>query len=129
MKEIYVKEMPKNCLNCPCSDEDYERGVHCNFGLEQDLYTEVGKTLAHNGKQRPLFLYETLPKDCPLKSLHEHDKELVAKQINTIDGIFNHFNNKLKGTKFDERMVFIELQALHQKIITTLQKEIQHDKN
>lgn len=103
--KVYVEELPKSCGCC----EFYSQDKYCAY------------CLMLNEKLR----YIDKDKDCPLKSLHDHDKELVAKQVKTINGVLNHFNNKLKGAKFDERMIFIELQLLKKNIIETLQKEFE----
>ena len=59
-KEIYVKEMPKDCWDCPCQDNE-------------------------SGRCKILNRYvDYIPKDCPLKSLHDHDKELVEKVLDKV---------------------------------------------
>ena len=57
MKEIYVKEMPKKCEEC-------------------SIYSINGKCrLLH----KYTYDYTARPSCCPLKSLHEHDKEYEDK--------------------------------------------------
>lgn len=67
-KEIYVKETPECCEDCP----------------------------VHNGtngicKLSHKYTYDTPPKDCPLKSLHEHDKELVEKVLKEVEDSFTAY--------------------------------------
>ena len=77
MKEtkVYVDELPKSCGCC----EFYSQDKYCAY------------CLMLNEKLR----YIDKDKDCPLKSLHEHDKELVEKVLNRVkkelDGDYNHF--------------------------------------
>lgn len=68
MKEIYVKEMPKSCRECPCSFKDYATFKWCN-AYEKGKLTFISDDIYK----------EKRFEDCPLKSLHEHDKELIAK--------------------------------------------------
>lgn len=68
-QELYVKEIPKCCEDCP----------------------------VHNGtngicKLLHKYTYDTPPKDCPIKSLHEHDKELVKKVCKKISNrLFKYY--------------------------------------
>lgn len=59
MKEIYVKEMPKSCVNCKYFAEHRRQ---CELEL---CFQWSEEEMKYN--------------DCPLQSLHDHDKELVAK--------------------------------------------------
>lgn len=63
MKEtkVYVDELPESCSGCVCVD-----GFYCGI-TQKNIYYE--------------FYEWTKPKDCPLKNLHEHDKELVTKVL------------------------------------------------
>lgn len=74
-QEIYVKEMPKSCFDCPIIVEGPE-GYDCCVCA---------------------FLVETAEsknrlKDCPLKSLHDHDKELIEKVCKRVFNIFDGNN-------------------------------------
>lgn len=31
--KIYVDELPKDCNECPCLNDDIEQGCHCNLGI------------------------------------------------------------------------------------------------
>ena len=66
MKEtkVYVDELPKSCGCC----EFYSQDKYCAY------------CLMLNEKLR----YIDKDKDCPLKSLHEHDKELVEKVLEKV---------------------------------------------
>ena len=70
-QEIYVKEMPKSCGDCPC-EQDYFCGI-----TMKDVYYEH-------------FDY-TKPTNCPLKSLHELKKELVAKVLEEVENAFTEY--------------------------------------
>lgn len=63
-QEIYVNEKPKSCYICPCFDTSEAMssitGTYTKF--------KQGRTL----------------EDCPLKSIHDHDKELVAKVLEEV---------------------------------------------
>lgn len=58
-QEIYVKEMPKSCLGCKFFAK-HRRQCEIELGFEWN-------------EERQKY------NDCPLKSLHDHDKELVEK--------------------------------------------------
>ena len=73
-QEIYVKEMPKSCM-------------YCSFAYD-------GRCQAMERKES--YCIENCKRsDCPLKSLHDHDKELVAKVLNRVkkelDGDYNQY--------------------------------------
>ena len=71
--EIYVKEMPKSCKECPCSFQDVATCKWCN---------------AYNKGKLTYISDDTYSKerfeDCPLKLLKDHDKELMAKVLERI---------------------------------------------
>lgn len=73
MKEIYVKEVPKSCKECPCSFQDVATCKWCN---------------AYNKGKLTYISDDTYSKerfeDCPLKLLKDHDKELVAKVLKLV---------------------------------------------
>ena len=85
MQELYVKEMPKSCLDCPCFDDCR---IQCNITYNDLEY--IYKSDKDKGN-----------KDCPLKSLHDHDKELVAKVLESVkneaykDGFCDEDGNKI----------------------------------
>lgn len=57
--KVYVSELPKDCIDCPCESEYY-----CNL-----LNEDVG-----------CLKWGEIHKDCPLQSLTEHDKQ-VRKEL------------------------------------------------
>lgn len=68
-QEIYVKEMLKRCGECPYSE--------LNYAYDDEVRTckfQFGYIALYNDK---------FP-NCPLKSLHDHDKELVAKVLDKV---------------------------------------------
>ena len=73
MKEtkVYVDELPKSCGCC----EFYSQDKYCAY------------CLMLNEKLR----YIDKDKDCPLKSLHEHDKELVEKVLEEVENTFTEY--------------------------------------
>ncbi|MBQ8443761.1 MAG: hypothetical protein IJX25_00195 [Clostridia bacterium] len=61
--KVYVDEMPKDCLDCPCISECY----YCNL-----LHDTVD--------------FDGVPRNCPLQSLVEHDQQV---EKNLIDKMAN----------------------------------------
>ena len=91
-QEIYVKEMPKNCKDCPCCSCDLKPEfikigdiMYCNLLKQKFRFKEERKKL----------------KDCPLQRLHDHDKELIAKVLESVkneaykDGFYDEDGNKI----------------------------------
>lgn len=70
---IYVKEMPKSCRECPCSFQDVATFKWCN------AYEKGKLTFISDDTYK-----EKRFEDCPLKLIHDHDKELVAKVLGKI---------------------------------------------
>ena len=69
MKEtrVYVDELPENCFECPIMVDGSEGCDFCVCAILEEK-AETKNRL----------------KDCPLKSLHEHNKELVAKVLGMV---------------------------------------------
>lgn len=63
-QEIYVKEMPKSCYICPCFDTSE---AMCSM---TGTYTK--------------FKQGRILEECPLKSLHDNNKELVEKVLDKV---------------------------------------------
>lgn len=63
MKEtkVYIDELPKSCWDCPCFDS-YELQCQINYADCENLDIAIERH-----------------KDCPLHSIKDHDRELVAK--------------------------------------------------
>ena len=72
MKEIYVKEMPKTCVNCKYFAEHRRQ---CN--LELCLQWNEVK-----------FKFD----DCPLIDIKDHDKELVAKVLRKAKSLITKYD-------------------------------------
>lgn len=83
MKEtkVYVDELPKSCVGCKYFAEHRRQ---CNLEL----------CIEWNDVK---FKFN----DCPLKSLHDHDKELVEKVLESVkneaykDGFYDEDGNKI----------------------------------
>lgn len=73
-QEIWVKEMPKSCFDCPIIVEGIE-GYDCCVCAFLVKAAETKNRL----------------KDCPLKSLHEYKKELVAKVLEEVENAFTEY--------------------------------------
>ena len=76
--KVYVDEMPKSCEKCPCFFEDYEC-VYCKLGLEKDWYEIVEVHDLKDGGSIKRYQIEP-PKDCPLKLIVDHDKQVRADE-------------------------------------------------
>ena len=73
-QEIWVKEMPDCCEECPFNNEKtYECVLLPNFAITPFLQS------------------------CPLKSIHDHDRELVKKVLDKVKKIA--FNSKVMCDK------------------------------
>lgn len=78
MKEFYVKELPKNCKGCPCACFDHYE-ITCNLNEGLNLYDIVETIITKTGRKKKIYNYMTRPKECPLKTFKEYDKEIVKK--------------------------------------------------
>lgn len=76
MKEtkVYVDELPESCFECPIMVDGSEGCDFCVCAILEE------KAITKNRL-----------KDCPLKSLHDHDKELMAKVFEQIKTQFNYY--------------------------------------
>lgn len=78
--KVYVDELPKDCIDCPCESEYY-----CNL-----LNEDVG-----------CLKYGEIHKDCPLQSLSDYIKQVrkeVCEEIrNKLDEISGEHEVKVKG--------------------------------
>ena len=82
MKEIkiYVGELPKSCWDCPCFDS-YELQCQINYADCENLDIAIERH-----------------KDCPLHSIKDHDRELVAKVCEKIKEHLSEQKKSLKDT-------------------------------
>ena len=75
--KVYVDEMPKDCWDCPMHDGE-------------------------NGWCKMLVCYtDYIPKDCPLQSLADHDKQVRAEVVKEIKlkAVHSHFGYMGKTKK------------------------------
>lgn len=63
-QKVWVKKMPESCFECPIMVDGSEGCDFCVCAILEEKATTKNRL-----------------KDCPLKSLHEHDKELVVKVL------------------------------------------------
>ena len=76
MKEtkVYVDELPESCFECPIMVDGSEGCDFCVCAILEE------KAITKNRL-----------KDCPLKSLHDHDKELVARVLKEVEDTFTQY--------------------------------------
>ena len=83
-KEIYVKKLPDCCMNCVCCHTEYD-GASCYCSAFDNVHMCISGDIYAKGRIE----------ECPLQSLHDHDKELVAKVLNRVkkelDGDYNQY--------------------------------------
>ena len=107
MKEtkVYVDELPKSCGCC----EFYSQDKYCAY------------CLMLNEKLR----YIDKDKDCPLKSLHEHDKELVAKVLGMVR---ENLKEELLLTKNENqeeaKLKLVKTYSIDLDVLNKIEKEI-----
>lgn len=63
--KVYVDELPKNCVYCPCYD--------CELGLCNISNVDLSIDESFNR-------YKQIHKDCPLQTISDHNKQ-VRKQV------------------------------------------------
>ena len=105
-RKVYVDELPKSCFDCPIIVEGPE-GYDCCVCA---------------------FLVETAEsknrlKDCPLKSLHDHDKELVEKVFEKIKSKFNYYE------LVDEIREEIDFDKIKNYVLDQIQKEFEDERD
>lgn len=87
-QKVWVEKIPESCGDCEfCADTGY--CLYCSR-----LCIKLN--------------YVNRKKDCPLHSIKAHDRELVRQVCAKI----SRFIDKMKGVKFDERKMFVELENL-----------------
>lgn len=76
MKEtkVYVDELPKSCFECPIMVDGSEGCDFCVCAILEEKATTKNRL-----------------NDCPLKSLHDHDKELIAKVLKEVEDSFTAY--------------------------------------
>lgn len=107
MKEtkVYVDELPKSCGCC----EFYSQDKYCAY------------CLMLNEKLR----YIDKDKDCPLKSLHEYKKELVAKVLGMVR---ENLKEELLLTKNENqeeaKLKLVKTYSIDLDVLNKIEKEI-----
>ena len=96
--KVYVDELPKDCIDCPCECEYY-----CNL-----LNEDVG-----------CCKYGEIHKDCPLQSLSDHDKQLR-------NGVVEEIKERLKKANL-EIMSPIDLYSYTDNFLYQVEKEIKEE--
>ena len=109
-KEIYVKEMPKRCGECPYSE--------LNYAYDDEVRTckfQFGYIALYNDK---------FP-NCPLKSLHEYKKELVAKVLGMVR---ENLKEELLLTKNENqeeaKLKLVKTYSIDLDVLNKIEKEI-----
>ena len=87
-QEIYVKEMPKSCAECEYCTKHHKD----NYGIS---YCLIARMPLYNGdkiyEERGQHKDNLSDFDCPLKSLHDHDKELVERVLKEVEDTFTQY--------------------------------------
>ena len=108
-QEIYVKEIPKSCFDCPCFDDCR---IQCNITYDDLEY--IYKSDKDKGN-----------KDCPLKSLHEYKKELVAKVLGMVR---ENLKEELLLTKNENqeeaKLKLVKTYSIDLDVLNKIEKEI-----
>lgn len=78
-KEIYVEKLPDCCINCICCHTEYD-GVNYCYAWDNEEHW-IRDNIYDKGRME----------DCPLKSLHDHDKELVARVLKEVEDTFTQY--------------------------------------
>lgn len=98
---IYVYELPKDCIDCPCESEYY-----CNLLNEDVGCCEWGE----------------IHKNCPLQSLTDYTKQVIN---NTFDKINSQYAKRLSafmGTKISVSTAITKLDEVLDTILKDYQK-------
>lgn len=88
--EVYVKELPNSCDECPCCNSDVDYGACCNLGAFD--YKDCHQTLYKHLK-------------CPIKSLIKIRQEERSKVCDDIRQ--NACRNYKMGTKIVEEYLIL----------------------
>ena len=86
MKEtkVYVDELPESCFECPIMVDGSEGCDFCVCAILEEKATTKNRL-----------------KDCPLQSIKDHNRELVAKVLESVkneaykDGFYDEDGNKI----------------------------------
>ena len=88
-QEIWVKEMPKCCAECEHCTKNHKD----NYGIP---YCLIARMPLYNGskiyEERGQHKNSLSDFDCPLKSLHDNNKELVAKVLRKAKSLITKYD-------------------------------------
>lgn len=116
MKEtkVYVDKLPKSCSECPCAHEDVAECKWCQ-AFSHGLLTYIPDTT---------YTKERL-EDCPLKSLHDYKKELVAKVLGMVR---ENLKEELLLTKNENqeeaKLKLVKTYSIDLDVLNKIEKEI-----
>lgn len=94
--EVYVNKLPKSCEDCPCFGASFAEHycVLCEINLDE----VVGEKLGVDGKIRiPIFNYETLPSDCPLKTIQSVQNAKAVEVLKQIKDKIGKRHNEIRN--------------------------------
>lgn len=77
--KLYVDELPKSCIKCPCMNEDGEYGCWCNIETSLDIHTDYDKETFTYKYHRQRH------ENCPLQSLSDYTKQVRKEVLKEID--------------------------------------------
>lgn len=83
--KVYVDELPKKCLKCPCFDRC---GYMCK--INKKLLDTVGKESADNSRDE----------DCPLQSLADYTKQVRKEVCEEIKQKIEKRNNGVRNANY-----------------------------
>lgn len=84
--KVYVSKLPKSCEECPCMNEDYERGCWCNIETSLDIQTDYDKETFTSKFHRQRH------ENCPLQSLSDYTKQVRKEVVQEIMTEFDTSN-------------------------------------
>lgn len=90
-QKVWVEKMPENCLECFYQDSECSRCMYTTY----------------------------VPKDCPLHSIKNHERELVAKVFEKIKSKFNYYE------LVDEIKEEIDFDKMKNYILDQIEKEFE----
>lgn len=76
--EIYVNELPKRCIDCPCMNNDGYGGYDCNL-----YYKQHKKILGCEPYD------DTIPNACPLKTIQSVQNQIAVEALEKVKELVN----------------------------------------
>lgn len=111
MKEtkVYVDELPESCFECPIMVDGSEGCDFCVCAILEEKATTKNRL-----------------NDCPLKSLHDHDRELVAKVLEKVRGNLKENILLTKNDKPEEaKLKLVKSYSIDLDVLDQIQKEFE----